>query len=119
VFLMLCGLTAISFWIANSPLMDNRIYGWAAMMAVSVAKAMLVILFFMHLWWERRWKYVLTIPSLIMSVLLVILLIPDVGYRTQTYSNERRRNAPESDWTGGTTVLPNEATKAEIRQPKK
>jgi cytochrome c oxidase subunit 4 len=101
VFLMLCVLTTLSYWIANSHLMDNRLIGWAAMMAVSVAKAMLVVLFFMHLWWERSWKYVLTIPALIMGVLLVLLLVPDIGFRTDTYSNERRSHAPvaESDLT--------------------
>ena len=95
VFVMLCVLTGLSFWVANSHLMENRFVGWAAMMSVSVAKALLVILFFMHLWWERSWKYVLTIPALIMGVLLVTLLVPDVGFRTDTYSNERRSNAPE------------------------
>lgn len=99
VFVMLCALTALSFWIANSHLMDNRIIGWCAMMAVSVSKALLVILFFMHLWWERPWKYVLTIPAMIMGILLVMLLVPDVGFRTDTYSKERRSHAPvaESD----------------------
>ena len=95
VFLMLCALTGISFWIANSYLMENRVVGWSAMMLVSVAKALLVILFFMHLWWERAWKYVLTIPALFMGVLLVLLLVPDVGYRYLTYSKDRRENAPK------------------------
>lgn len=95
VFLMLCVLTGLSFWVANSYLMENKVVGWAAMMLVSVAKALLVILFFMHLWWERAWKYVLTIPALFMGVLLVLLLVPDVGYRYLTYSKERRENAPK------------------------
>ena len=77
--------------------MDNKVVGWGSMMAVSAAKAMLVILFFMHLWWEKRWKYVLTVPAFIMGVLLVMLLVPDVGFRTQTYSNERRANAPAAE----------------------
>ena len=97
VFVMLCVLTALSFWIANSHLMENKYVGWGSMMAVSAAKAMLVILFFMHLWWEKTWKYVLTVPAFIMGVLLVMLLVPDVGFRTQTYSNERRSNAPVAE----------------------
>ena len=67
------------------------------MLTVSVAKALLVILFFMHLWWERSWKYVLTVPALIMGVLLVLLLVPDIGFRTDTYSNERRSHAPVAE----------------------
>jgi cytochrome c oxidase subunit 4 len=109
VFLMLCVLTALSFWVANSYLMENKVVGWAAMMMVSVAKAMLVILFFMHLWWERAWKYILTIPALFMGLLLVLLLVPDVGYRYLTYSKDRRENAPEpvvSEPTEGDSVIP-------------
>jgi len=94
VFVMLCGLTALSYWIANSHLMENQLTGWLAMMAVSVAKAMLVITFFMHLWWEKKWKYVLTIPALLMGMLLVILLVPDVADRISTYSKTRSEHAP-------------------------
>ena len=109
VFLMLCVLTALSFWVANSYLMENKVVGWVAMMMVSVAKAMLVILFFMHLWWERAWKYILTIPALFMGLLLVLLLVPDVGYRYLTYSKDRRENAPEpvvSEPTEADSVIP-------------
>lgn len=95
VFVMLCGLTALSFWIANSHLMDNRVVGWTAMMAVSVAKAFLVVMFFMHLWWERAWKYALVVPSVIMAALLVVLLVPDIAFRTSTYSNERRSHSAQ------------------------
>ncbi len=94
VFVMLCALTAMSFWIANSHLMDNPLTGWIAMMGVSVAKAFLVVTFFMHLWWEKRWKYVLTVPALLMGALLVILLIPDVADRVSTYTKTRSNHAP-------------------------
>ena len=94
VFVMLCALTGLSFWIANSHLMENQLTGWLAMMAVSVAKAFLVMTFFMHLWWEKRWKYVLTIPAILMGALLVILLIPDVADRVSTYTQTRSDDAP-------------------------
>lgn len=95
VFLMLCGLTALSFWISRSHLMDYQLAGWAAMMAVSFAKAFLVGMFFMHLLWERRWKYALTIPALIMGTLLVLLLVPDIGLRYRYYSRDRSETAAE------------------------
>ena len=104
VFLMLCALTAMSFWISRSYLMDDVLTGWLAMMAVSVAKASLVILFFMHLWWERAWKWVLTIPSLIMGTLLVLLLVPDIAYRTDRYSKSRTSYAAESQQGEMTTT---------------
>ncbi len=97
VFLMLCGLTALSFWISRSHLMDHRLTGWAAMMAVSFSKAMLVGMFFMHLLWERRWKYALTIPAMIMGTLLVLLLVPDIGLRYRHYTRERSEVAAERE----------------------
>jgi cytochrome c oxidase subunit 4 len=71
------------------------------MMAVSCAKAMLVILFFMHLKWEANWKYVLTIPASIMSIFLLLMLVPDVGLRFRHYSNERLMHAAEPNSAAG------------------
>ena len=93
VFLLLCALTGISFWIANSHLMENKVLGWVAMIAVSTAKAGLVLMFFMHLWWEKSWKFVLMLPVSILAAVLVLLLIPDIGLRTNSYSLDRERSA--------------------------
>ena len=95
VFAALCVLTAISFGVANSPLMNSKLVGWLMMMVVSCAKAFLVISFFMHLRWEQSWKYVLTIPTLIMGVLLVVALVPDIAMRTAAYSENRWLHATE------------------------
>jgi cytochrome c oxidase subunit 4 len=69
------------------------------MMAVSCTKAMLVIMFFMHLLWEANWKWVLTIPASFMSVFLMLMLVPDVGWRQNNgyahYSEERLLFAPD------------------------
>jgi cytochrome c oxidase subunit IV len=95
VFALLGVLTAGSFGVANSSLMENRQVGWTIMMLVSVAKALLVILFFMHLRWETRWKYVLTIPAAIMSMVLVLTLFPDIVMRSKFYSQTRQNFGPE------------------------
>lgn len=95
VFAALCVLTAISFGIANSPLMGNKQFAWITMMVVSCAKAFLVISFFMHLRWERAWKWVLTIPAGIMAILLVLSLIPDIGMRTNRYNDDRWLHASD------------------------
>lgn len=90
VFGCLVALTATSVILAQSSLMDTSPgVAWAGMMAVSCGKAMLVIMFFMHLKWEANWKYVLTIPAMMMSVFLVCMLVPDVGRRQRMYSEER------------------------------
>lgn len=97
VFIALLVLTLISFAVGNSESLRHNSPGtmWAMMMAVSCAKAMLVILFFMHMLWEANWKYVLTIPASMMSLFLLLMLIPDIGRRTDRYSEERWLNSAE------------------------
>jgi len=94
IFLILCVLTGASFFTYSDlwPFHDHPSVGWAFMMAVSCTKALLVMLFFMHLKWEADWKYVLTIPASVMSVFLVLALVPDIGRRVNgiyPYSGER------------------------------
>jgi cytochrome c oxidase subunit 4 len=91
VFAALCFLTGMSFFTYSPawPWRDQPQVGWAFMMAVSCTKAMLVVLFFMHVLWEANWKYVLTIPAAMMAIFLAIMLIPDVGMRNRMVSQER------------------------------
>ncbi|REK09383.1 MAG: hypothetical protein DWQ37_18250 [Planctomycetota bacterium] len=92
VFLALCVLTSMSFFTYSSywPFPDQPNIGRAFMMAVSCTKAMLVILFFMHVKYEANWKYVLTIPAAFMSLFLLLALVPDIGMRGRWLSEERR-----------------------------
>lgn len=88
IAIMLVILTACSYatftplW--TSIFGDNVAVKRAWMMAVSCSKAMLVILFFMHLKWEANWKWVLTIPASGMSIFLALALVPDIGWRQNT-----------------------------------
>ncbi|MDZ4819929.1 MAG: cytochrome C oxidase subunit IV family protein [Planctomycetota bacterium] len=113
VFVLLCLLTAASFFTQSDlwPFHGQQKITWAFMIAVSCTKAMLVILFFMHVKYEANWKYVLTIPAGMMSIFLMVMLIPDVGMRVNgmgdfagKYSQERFLYAAEP---GGDT-LPSE-----------
>ena len=94
VFLALCLLTTASFFTYSEFWREHfsAQAGWAFMMAVSCTKALLVILFFMHLLYEANWKYVLTIPTIFMSIFLVLMLVPDVGMRMNRASEERLRH---------------------------
>lgn len=91
VFLALCGLTTLSFFTYSPywPWRNEPQVGWAFMMAVSCTKAMLVVVFFMHVFWEANWKYVLTIPAAMMAIFLAIMLIPDIGLRNRMVAQER------------------------------
>lgn len=92
VFFALVILTSASFFTYSDywPWHDAPGVGWTFMMAVSCTKAMLVILFFMHVKYETNWKYVLTIPPGIMAVFLALALVPDIGLRSRIMSEERR-----------------------------
>jgi cytochrome c oxidase subunit 4 len=99
VFAALCVLTGASFFTYSSYWPFGKHVAWAFMMAVSCTKAMLVVLFFMHLLWEANWKWVLTVPASFMSLFLLLMLVPDVGMRQNTgyagYSDERLFYAAE------------------------
>lgn len=95
VFIALCVLTLASFWTFSDfpvdwPFHDQPAVGWAFMFAVSCSKALLVILFFMHVKYEASWKYVLTVPPAIMAVFLILALVPDIGLRNREAAGGRR-----------------------------
>ena len=93
IFFALCVLSTASFFTTTDTwhqwFHDRPEVGWFFMMAVSSAKAMCVLMVFMHLKWEADWKYVLTVPASIMSLFLVLALVPDIGLRVRKYSQER------------------------------
>lgn len=98
VFVILVVLTMASFWVANAEgLFTLPQTKWQVMIGISSAKAALVVLFFMHFWWERSWKYLLTIPTLLMAVILVVALIPDIMNRRESYSETRLNNSAAED----------------------
>ena len=105
VFFALFVLTGASFFTYSEywPFHDTPAVGWAFMMAVSVTKATLVMLFFMHLKYEANWKYVLTIPATVMALFLIVALVPDVMWRYEPGAGgsipsvERIRFAPRPD----------------------
>ena len=119
VFIALCVLTGVSFAVANSQaLMANPSVGWSLMMAVSAGKALLVVLFFMHLKYEANWKYVLTIPTLGMAAFLVFALIPDIGERTEQYSEERWLQAAQPLGQPAPELAPSGMPAATTAEPK-
>ena len=92
VFAALTLLTTASF-MTYTDLWRNNVKsdaaGWTFMMAVSCTKALLVMLFFMHLKYEASWKYVLTIPASVMAIFLMLALVPDVKWRFEWIAGGR------------------------------
>ncbi|MBI1345414.1 oxidase [bacterium] len=85
VFLALCVFTGLSV-LADTMHLGNKNVLRVIVMAIAVAKAMCVLLFFMHLKFERAWKYLLLAPTLILASAIPFALMPDVGmsYYTPT-----------------------------------
>lgn len=54
---------------------------------VATAKASLVILFFMHWKYEKRWKFVLCIPTILLAIIAVIALLPDIAFESYERSS--------------------------------
>lgn len=79
IFYALCALTAASV-IAD-------VYGHAlgkvviglVVLTVACFKAMFVMLYFMHLKYEGKWKIVLLAPTTILALAIIAALMPDVG----------------------------------------
>jgi cytochrome c oxidase subunit 4 len=53
-------------------------------LAVAAAKALCVMMFFMHLKFEGNWKFVLLLPTFILACGLPLALAPDVGLHYYT-----------------------------------
>ena len=95
VFLVLCGFTALSV-VFDLVSFDNHAVTIVLVMAVAVAKALCVMMFFMHLKFEGNWKYVLLAPTTILAIGLPLALMPDIG--TTYYIS----TAPQAtEWSDG------------------
>lgn len=85
VFFALCGFTAISI-VADLVHIPNRAMLIGIVLSVAVCKALCVMLIFMHLKFERAWKYLLLAPTFILACTIPFALAPDVGMHYYTVS---------------------------------
>ncbi|ADG68775.1 caa(3)-type oxidase, subunit IV [Planctopirus limnophila DSM 3776] len=102
VFLALCGLTVLSVVADLLSLADRRIIV-AIVLAVATAKALCVMLYFMHLKFESGWKYVLLAPTIVLALALPLSLLPDVGmhYYPQDTRQSREYARLQADGDSG------------------
>ncbi len=84
IFGVLCGCTLLS--VVFDVLPFSKAITGVLVLAVACAKALCVMMFFMHLKFEGNWKYVLLAPTTILAIGLPIALFPDIGrsYYTNT-----------------------------------
>ncbi len=81
VFVALVALTVITVLVNNLPLGKFDI--WAAL-GIAMIKGSLVMLFFMHMWWEKGFNVIVFFSSLFFVTLFIGITLMDTGtYRDQ------------------------------------
>ena len=106
VFGALCVLTGVSWLLDEASgwgLFSGRTLLVVLVLAVAVAKALFVAVYFMHLKFEGRWKYVLLMPTAILAMGLPVALAPDLSmsyYEADTQQETYLRNYPAAPREG-------------------
>jgi len=93
VFIALCGCTAVSVLADTAGLPKAPLA--VVVLAVAVAKALCVMMLFMHLKFERAWKYLLLAPTTIIALALPVSLRPDIGETYYTTDVQQMRDYDE------------------------
>lgn len=99
IFLALCVCTVLSIIFDVIDLREKNLFGLNGVvlltlivLAIACAKALFVMVYFMHLKFEGKWKYVLLSPTIILAMGLTIAMTPDIGIHY--YVNE----SPQIDY---------------------
>jgi cytochrome c oxidase subunit 4 len=84
-------------------------------LAVACAKALFVMLYFMHLKFEGKWKFVLLTPTIVLAMAIPAALMPDIGshyYDYQVPQLEPDEEEVQATFGMGTAVERGPASKA-------
>lgn len=114
IFFALCICTVLSIIFDIIDIREKNIVGIQGfillaflVLAVACAKALFVLIYFMHLKFEGKWKYVLLSPTIILALGLTIAMTPDIGIHYYTnespqvdYLKQAQQAATESDPAG-------------------
>ncbi|QDT99412.1 cytochrome C oxidase subunit IV family protein [Gimesia aquarii] len=99
IFIALCICTVLSIIFDIIDLREKNLLGLNGVilltlivLAIACAKALFVMIYFMHLKFEGKWKYVLLSPTIILAMGLTIAMTPDIGIHY--YTNE----SPQVDY---------------------
>jgi caa(3)-type oxidase subunit IV len=99
VFVALCLFTLVSYAADKiQGLFPNRNVMTAIVLGIALCKALCVMLIFMHLKFERAWKYLLLAPTFILAATIPFALTPDIGssYYTPTAPQILEHEAQEA-----------------------
>lgn len=76
--LCVCTVLSIGFDLAKESLSKPTLI--VLILGVAVCKASFVLLYFMHIKFERAWKYVLLAPTAVLACALPFALAPDIAF---------------------------------------
>jgi cytochrome c oxidase subunit IV len=79
VFYVLCGLTALSVVADVLGGSLGKLTIALVVLAVASAKALFVMLYFMHLRYEGKWKYALLAPTVVLAAGIIAALSAEFG----------------------------------------
>jgi cytochrome c oxidase subunit IV len=79
VFYVLCGLTALSVVADLLGGSLGKLTIALVVLAVASAKALFVMLYFMHLRYEGKWKYALLAPTVVLAAGIIAALSAEFG----------------------------------------
>jgi cytochrome c oxidase subunit 4 len=103
VFAALCVLTGVS-WLADKMgdfgLLHKGTLLTFIVLAVACAKALFVMMYFMHLKFEGKWKFVLLAPTIILAMAIPAALMPDIGSHYYDYDVPQTREPDVPAATG-------------------
>jgi cytochrome c oxidase subunit 4 len=88
IFVILCvltGFSALADKMTDWNYLDKGVLLTFMVLAVACAKAMFVMLYFMHLKFEGKWKFVLLAPTMILAMAIPAALMPDIGSHYYDY----------------------------------
>jgi|SRR6516162_10257791 len=103
IFAFLCILTGLS-WLADKMgdwgLLHKGIFLTFIVLAVACAKALFVMMYFMHLKFEGKWKFVLLAPTIVLAMAIPAALMPDIGSHYYDYEVPQTRETTDADEAG-------------------
>jgi cytochrome c oxidase subunit 4 len=88
IFAVLCVLTLVSALadkMGDWGYLNKGVLLTFVVLAVACAKALFVMLYFMHLKFEGKWKFVLLAPTIVLAMAIPAALMPDVGSHYYDY----------------------------------
>lgn len=80
IFVLLCVCTGLSWFFDEMKNSFSYTTLIVLVLGVALCKATFVLLYFMHIKFERAWKYVLLAPTGVLAIALPFALAPDMSF---------------------------------------